>query len=388
MESVLIVGAGMFGLTTAIELRRRGYSVTVLDPGPLPHPLAASNDTSRMVRMDYGDDALYVELAGKAIEGWRVWNQQSGRTLYHEDGFLMACSQPMAPGEFEHDSYQYLSKQGYGLQRMDSGRIKQQYPLWNGDRYKDGYLNPAAGWAEAANTVIWLAEEAQASGVELRLDTQVSGFIEADNRITGVITSGGYRESAELVVVAAGAWTAALLPDLAEVMQPVGQPIVYLQPVDPDLYRGPQFPPWAADIPRTGWYGFPANRDGIVKISNHGPGRPMATEEPRDLNAAEISRFNSFIKDTIPSLAEAPIVNSRLCLYCDTWDGNFWIGHHPNKEGLVVAAGGSGHGFKFAPVMGGLIADAIEKVDTPYAQRFAWRPKGEATTEAIRYTGE
>jgi len=161
-----------------------------------------------------------------------------------------------------------------------------------------------------------------------------------------------------------------------------------LQPVDPDLYRGPQFPPWAADIPRTGWYGFPANRDGIVKISNHGPGRPMATEEPRDLNAAEISRFNSFIKDTIPSLAEAPIVNSRLCLYCDTWDGNFWIGHHPNKEGLVVAAGGSGHGFKFAPVMGGLIADAIEKVDTPYAERFAWRPKGEATAEAIRYTGE
>lgn len=388
MESIIIVGAGMFGLTASLELRRRGYSVTVLDPGPVPHPLAASNDTSRMVRMDYGDDGLYVELAGHAIEGWHAWNQRSGLELYHEDGFLMACQKPMAPGKFEYDSFQFLGKQGYNLQRMDSGRITQRLPLWNGDRYTDGYINPRAGWAEAGNTVIWLAGEAQAAGVDLRLDIQVTGFVEDGRKISGVVSAGGSREMADLVLVAAGAWTAGLIPELAEVMQPVGQPIVYLQPDDPDLYRGPQFPPWAADIPRTGWYGFPADRNGIVKIANHGPGRSMTTEEPRDLLPAEISKFQAFIKETIPSLAEAPIVNSRMCLYCDTWDGNFWIGHHPNKEGLVVAAGGSGHGFKFAPVMGGLIADVVERVDTPYAQRFAWRPKGEATAEAIRYTGE
>ena len=388
MESIVIVGAGMFGLTASLELRRRGYSVTVLDPGPVPHPLAASNDTSRMVRMDYGDDALYVELADRAIEGWHAWNQRSGQELYHEDGFLMACSQPMASGEFEYDSHQFLSQRGYNLQRMDSNQIMQRFPLWNGNKYTDGYLNPRAGWAEAENTVIWLAEQAQASGVDLHSDTQVAGFVEANNRVTGVITAGGYRKLADLVVVAAGAWTAALLPELAEMMQPVGQPILYLQPADPDLYRGPQFPPWAADITRTGWYGFPANADGIVKIANHGPGRRMTTEESRDLDPSQISHFKAFIKDTIPSLAGAPIVNSRLCLYCDTWDGNFWIGHHPNKEGLVVAAGGSGHGFKFAPVMGALIADAVERIDTPYAKRFGWRPKGEPIAEAIRYTGE
>ena len=378
----------MFGLTASLELVRRGYSVTVLDPGPLPHPLAASNDTSRMVRMDYGDDELYVELAGEAIDGWHEWNQRSGKTLYHEDGFLMASSRPLAPGEFEYDSFHSLSQRGYDLQRMDSGQIMQRYPLWNGVKYTDGYLNPKAGWAEAENTVIWLGHEAKSSGVNICSGIQIAGFIEAGNKVTGVVSADEYRESADLVVVAAGAWTAALLPELTEVMQPVGQPIIYLQPTNPNLYRGPQFPPFAADIPKTGWYGFPANADGIVKISNHGPGRPMTTEEPRDLSAAELSRFNAFIKDTIPSLAEAPIVNSRLCLYCDTWDGNFWIGHHPDKEGLVVAAGGSGHGFKFAPVMGGLIADAVERVDTPYSRRFAWRPKGEATAEAIRYTGE
>jgi len=388
MESIVIVGAGMFGLTASLELRQRGYSVTVLDPGPVPHPLSASNDTSRMVRMDYGGDELYVELAGRAIEGWHAWNQRSGQDLYHEDGFLMACSQPMAPGEFEYNSYQFLSQRGYSLQRMDSGQIMQRLSLWNGNKYTDGYLNPRAGWAEAGNTVAWLADEARANGVDLRTDAQVTGFIDDDSRVTGVLTAEGSRELADLVVVAAGAWTPTLLPELAEVMQPVGQPVLYLRPANPELYRGPQFPPWAADVPRTGWYGFPANKDGIVKIANHGPGRPMTNEESRDLVPEEISRFKTFIKDTIPSLANAPIVDSRMCLYCDTWDGNFWIGHHPKTEGLVVAAGGSGHGFKFAPVMGALIADAVERVDTPYAKRFGWRAKGEATAEAIRYTGE
>ena len=101
MQSIIIVGAGEFGLTASLDLRRRGYSVTVLDPGPVPHPLAASNDTSRMVRMDYGDDELYVELAEAAIQGWHEWNSKWGEELYHEDGFLMATSQTMVPGSFE-----------------------------------------------------------------------------------------------------------------------------------------------------------------------------------------------------------------------------------------------------------------------------------------------
>lgn len=388
MESILIVGAGMFGLTASLELRRRGYSVTVLDPGPVPHPLASSNDISRMVRMDYGEDALYVELADKAIEGWHAWNQSSDRELYHEAGFLMASSQAMAPGAFEYDSYRFLGQRGYSLHRMGANQITQRFPLWNGNKYTDGYFNPKAGWTEAGNVVTWLAGEAEANGVSLRTGIQAANFVEESSKVTGVVAADGSRHMADLVLIAAGAWSSTLLPELRDVMQPLGQPLLYLQPADPDLYRGPQFPPWAADVPRSGWYGFPANDDGIVKIGNHGPGRPMNTEEPRNLIPEEISRFQAFIKDTFPSLAEAPIVNSRMCLYCDTWDGNFWIDHHPEKEGLVVAAGGSGHGFKFAPVMGGLIADAVERVDTPYAKRFAWRPKGEGTAEAIRYTGE
>ena len=78
-QSIVIAGAGIFGLSAALELRGRGFSVTVVDPGPVPHPLAASNDVSRMIRMDYGDDKLYSDLGAEAIEGWHVWNEWRGK---------------------------------------------------------------------------------------------------------------------------------------------------------------------------------------------------------------------------------------------------------------------------------------------------------------------
>ena len=89
-----------------------------------------------------------------------------------------------------------------------------------------------------------------------------------------------------------------------------------------------------------------------------------------------------------PELAPLPFHGTKMCLYCDTWDGDFWIGRDPDRQGLVVATGGSGHAFKFAPVLGGLTADALEGIDNDYSERFAWRALGEIKSEDIRYTGE
>ena len=386
--SVVIVGAGVFGLTSSLELRRRGYSVVVLDPGPVPHPLASSTDTSRMVRMDYGDDKFYMDLADQAIEGWHSWNRSWGVELYHETGMLVASSQPMVQGSFEHDSFGLLSDRGYKPERLDPELVARRYSHWNAEKYPDGYYNPRAGWVEAGSVVTRLAEEAVACGVELRTGVRVTGLLQDGTRAVGVSTTDGHQQRADLVLVTVGAWTLTLLPHMKEVMSVVGQPIFYFGPPVPDLYRGPQFPPWGADIPRTGWYGFPANQDGAVKIANHGPGRSMEPHEPRDLSPSDVTRCREFLQESFPSLADAPLLNGRMCLYCDTWDGDFWIGWDSLREGLVVAAGGSGHAFKFAPVLGQIIADAVEGIDTPHTRRFAWRPRGEPKSEAIRYTGD
>jgi glycine/D-amino acid oxidase-like deaminating enzyme len=101
LQRIAIVGAGIFGVTAALELHRRGHAVELFDPGPLPHPLAASTDVTKMIRMDYGADAFYTELMEEAFPGWDAWNAEWGQALYHETGFLLLAGAPLRAGAFQ-----------------------------------------------------------------------------------------------------------------------------------------------------------------------------------------------------------------------------------------------------------------------------------------------
>ena len=126
--------------------------------------------------------------------------------------------------------------------------------------------------------------------------------------------------------------------------------------------------------------------DGTLKIANHGPGIPCDPRGPREVPPHWEERFRSFFRANLPALANAPCIGSRLCLYADTFDGDFFMGRHPSRQGLVVSTGGSGHGFKFAPILGSLTADAVEDIPNPHLARFRWRPRGAHRTEWARNT--
>jgi glycine/D-amino acid oxidase-like deaminating enzyme len=118
-----------------------------------------------------------------------------------------------------------------------------------------------------------------------------------------------------------------------------------------------------------------------VKIANHGPGREMSPDSPdRVVTSDEEKKLREFLASTLPSLADSPIIYTRVCMYCDTHDGHFWIARDPERERLVVTAGDSGHGFKFAPVLGEIMADAVEGKDNPLLDKFRWRPEVRAGT--------
>jgi glycine/D-amino acid oxidase-like deaminating enzyme len=358
--------------------------VCVVDASPsVPAATAASTDISKVVRSDYAADRFYTDLADAALAGWDRWNARWGR-VYHEDGFLVLARERMRPAEFEYESFTLLSARGHDVERLDPEARADRFPAWPRERYPDGYLNRRAGWVESGRVVALLADASRSAGVALRADATFTRLIEQGSRVTGIRTAGGVDIKADVVLIAAGAWTPTLLPALGNVMWTTGQPVLHFSVADPTRWHAPTFPVWAADIARTGWYGFPARDDGILKIGHHASGRRVHPDEPRTVLAEEQAQFREFLAENLPDLASAPVAASRLCLYCDTFDGDFWIDHDPDRPGLVVAAGDSGHGFKFAPVLGSIIADAVERKPNTTSSRFAWRPRERDAKEAAR----
>jgi glycine/D-amino acid oxidase-like deaminating enzyme len=287
---------------------------------------------------------------------------------------------PMQPGGFEHDSYQTLTRRGHRLERLDAAAIAHRFPAYRDGVHVDGYFNPVGGWAHASAVVAQLAAEAAAAGVAIRVGT-------VDALVDGGAMVDGAREAADLIVVCSGAWAPVLVPELAGAVRAIGQPVFHLRPDDGDraLFEAVRFPVFGADIARTGYYGFPIDDSGVVKIANHGIGRSIGTDLDRAVSAEQESTLRGLVREVFPALADAAIVERRLCVYGDTMDGNFWIAPHPDRPGVVVATGGSGHAFKFAPVLGDLIAAIAVGESHPLEKKFCWRGIATTDREAARH---
>ncbi len=373
----LIVGAGIFGITAAIALRRRNFRVGMLNPGTIPHPLAASTDISKVVRMEYGADREYMDMVEACIDGWQAWNEQFGDTLYHEVGFLMLAKQKARPGAdtFETASVENLLRKGYHPERLDAADLQRRFPAFNPDVYPEAFFNPKAGFAESGRVVTALVEYATQLGVSIHTGQTANSIETTGGRASGVLTREGGRFEAGQVVVCAGAYTPYLLPELMPCMKVTGHPVFHLRPSHPELFEPPHFSVFTADISNSGWYGFPLHpREGVVKVGNHGVGLELHPEYgERVVTEQDIEYFRQFLSESLPALAGDPIVYTRRCLYNDTLDGHFWIDRHPAIGGLTVAAGGSGHALKMAPVLGDMIADVAEGGAHRWSARHRWR---------------
>ncbi len=373
-DRILVVGAGVFGLAAALELDRRGYRVEVLEAGTVPHPLAGGTDISKVCRMEYGADEGYMAWMEEAREGWLEFNAECRRAgrdeLYHETGVLMVSLDPMAPGRFEHESYRSLLRRGHSPERLDGAELARRFPAWS-KQFVDGFYHSKGGWAESGRVAEELARRARERGIELREETPVEAILDG-----GVRIAGGEEVRAERVVVAAGSWTGELLPHLAPALRRSYHPVWHLRVEDADLFAPERFPVFTADVNRTGFYGFPLHPlAGVVKVAHHGPAVEPGPDGELVATPEHTAQFRRFLEERMPALAGAEIVSTRLCPYCDSQDEDFWITADPDRPAVVVASGGSGHGFKFTPVLGAVIADAVEGREHPMLPRFGWRPE-------------
>jgi glycine/D-amino acid oxidase-like deaminating enzyme len=278
----------------------------------------------------------------------------------------------MQPGGFEHDSHALLMARGHHLERMTGAELRRRFSPWSG-AYVDGYYNPSGGWAASGAIVSVLARLAREAGVVVHEGVRVVAEELGDKRIDAVRTDTDERLEADTFVFALGSWASGLLHDVQHAFRATGHPVLHLAPPDLGPFDEKRFPVFGADISRTGVYGFPAI-GGVVKAASHGPGRlvdPSSASE-RTVTAAEEENIRATLREALPALGDAPLAARRICVYCDTNDGDLWIAPDPQRPNRIVATGGSGHAFKLAPILGALIADACEGIVLP---RFRWRPE-------------
>jgi glycine/D-amino acid oxidase-like deaminating enzyme len=374
----LVAGAGIFGVSAARTLRARGWDVTLVDPGPLPHPDAASTDISKIVRSEYGDDAVYTDLALRGLEAWRRHNRDLA-LRFHETGVLFARREGPRDDSFEGRSLAHARGLGAVHEILEGDELAARFPAWAPAAHRWGMFNRAGGWVESGAAVGDLVRRALAEGVTVRGDARVTSLVTRGDRVQGAVVAGA-RVDADAVVLCLGAWTTDLVPSLRGVLTATGHPVFHLRPREPARFDGARFPVFGAAIAETGWYGFPLHpTEGVVKVARHGAGRVMHASSPaRAVTADETEAMWRFVRASLPALGDAALVRTRLCMYSDAPDGHLLLDRDPAQLGLVVAAGDAGHAFKFGPALGPLVADVVEGA-APLA-RWAWRTGGAAPT--------
>lgn len=420
-SSVLIIGSGVFGLSTAYALAQRpgwaNTSITVLErtADAFPSSDASSIDSSRIIRPDYADPA-YARLAAEAQEEWRKPGPESwgGEGRYSETGFLLAAdSGPKVRADgvktglgYVHEAYVNaldLAKaegQPAGTVVELDGREAIKRASQTGAPFGDwGYLNKRSGWANAEKCMRWLYDRVVRTG-RVQLVGAVVERLEVDGqKVTGVRLQDGTSLRAELVVVAAGAWSPSLV-DLRGLAMATGQVVAYTDLTDEEQARLANVPV-LMNMTNSTFMITPSNN--VVKIGRHAYGY----QNPKKIKTALVVPKNKtdtpFPEITVsqpytlrdndklwvpaegeralreglrsmvpwPSVMNRPWTASRICWYTDTPTGDFVITHHPYWDGLFVATGGSGHGFKFLPILGEKIADTIEN-RCPVEFRDAW----------------
>ena len=365
-----IVGAGVFGLAAAIELRSRGYAVTVFDRGAPPYENASSTDVSKAIRRTWyaGDNDTYVELVERAALRWREWERRSGESFYHQTGGLGVVDS-FEPGDPMYSSAEYLRGRGADIDVLSREEASARFPQFN---LKSGEVCVHDGWAgylESGRAVSVMARLAKEDGVELRECTPVKDVGEVGSQAEVGVEDGG-RESFDRVIVAAGCWVGNLLPAIGAGVRVTHQEMLFIVPEEPTRFARGAFPVWSLDPDGDGWYGFPMLREGYVKVAIDAP---RGTVDP-DMDRGGTAKFEEqalgLLRERIPGLAQGRVVGGRSCLYTVTPDDHFIVDRAPGLGSVFVAGGGSGHGFKFGASIGLVIADAVEDIPNPLGDRF------------------
>jgi monomeric sarcosine oxidase len=370
----VVVGAGVFGAWTAWELRRRGQDVLLVDAVGPAHARASSGGESRMTRSLYGSDLVYTRMALESLDDWRWLSARSGLPVLHPTGVLMFFprQEPFATQSIE--AHRQL---GLPLEILDQPELRRRFPQvqWNGIEF--GLFEPEFGALMARRAVQTLvAEFVAAGGTYLTADVAPPACA---GRIDALRTRAGDVLRAENYVFACGPWLPALLPAVVGTkIFPTRQEVFFFAtPTGDDRFGAQKLPGWADFNGGDIYYGFPDLESRGFKIAHdrHGSRFDPDTGD-RQITAAGLAGIRAYLDRRFPQLAGQPLVESRVCQYENSSNGDFLIDRLPDCDNAVLVGAGSGHGFKHGPAVGRYAADLVGGELRGIEPRFSLASKG------------
>ncbi len=381
-KSYVVVGAGAFGAWTAYHLRRAGHNVTLLDEYGPANSRASSGGETRIIRASYGKDEVYTRMAIRSLVLWDAFFGRTGRDLLHRTGVLWMAKTDNA---YAHQSRDTLRELGIEFQDLSPSDLNKLYPQIHVSENVGAIFEPNSGALMARQAVQAVVAQFIRDGGVYRHATVRTP--EGKGRLAQIMTSGDQPVAADAYVFACGPWLGKVFPGiLGHRIFVTRQEVFFFGiPAGNRSFEPPQMPVWIDFSDDRGMYGFPdlENRGFKVAFDKHGPEMDPDTTN-RFTSPDKIAAARAYVAERFPALANAPIVDSRVCQYENTSNGDFVIDRHPAFENVWIAGGGSGHGFKHGPAVGEYAAARVTGATTPAVEpRFSLGSKGTEQNRAV-----
>jgi monomeric sarcosine oxidase len=352
---VAVIGAGVFGAWTAWHLARRGQRVLLVDAYGPGNARASSAGESRIIRMGYGADELYTRWSQRSLVQWKEFFSSTRQTLFHETGVLWLAGKD---GSRVRQTAETLRRCGVPFTELSRAELDKRYPQIGLDGIASGLLELHSGVLMARRAVAAVVEDAVRNGIDYRVAQVLEP--KAPGRISAVTTASGERIEAERLVFSCGAWLGKLFPAiLGERIFPTRQEVFFFGvPAGDSRFAPPALPTWLFQEDEI--YGMPDLESRGLKIAVDRHGERVDPDTQSRLTSAEAANeARRHVEQRFPALRGAPIVETRVCQYENTWNGDFLIDRHPDMENVWFVGGGSGHGFKHGPALGEYVAAQI-----------------------------
>jgi len=338
------------GLATAYSISKASHSkVLLLDRYGVANDYCSSNDVNRVFRYSYGNDELYTRMAVESLKLWKNLEKESGQEILVPTGLLMIQGEDLNANGFNEASYRTLSRMKLGAGQLEAEDIKTRFPQFRADK---GFFDPHGGVLLATRALTVLSSLAEKHGVEIRKG-QALRIVFGDS--PSLETANGETVRFHKLVVTVGPWSNSLLnPKLVSTV-PTRQQIIYFKPrTSLDPFRPGSCPVFFTDK----HYGLPAAGIDGVKVSPKELKDPVDPENAnRSVDTEQISACREVCRRFVPDLSDGEVVHTKVCLYDMTENSDFVLDKDPDHPEVVYGYGFSGHGFKFAPLVGTLLSE-------------------------------